>query len=64
LSYLYQNESVVLHYTAFGKPWTNYIDNATIEDTINLIKIARPKAHPDFYEQYIRWWYLKIDICP
>ena len=49
------NDVKVMHYTAFGKPWSNYL----VE-----VKSARPDAHPLFAKGFEIWRTKAAEICP
>lgn len=49
------NEVSVLHFTAFGKPWTY---------TVADVESSRPEAHPVFAEQFGIWRQTALAVCP
>ena len=55
LDRIYQEDVKVLHYTAFGKPWTSMV---------RAVKEGRPYAHHLLAEQMATWREKAREMCP
>lgn len=55
LTSIFNDNVYVLHFTAFGKPWSGTVQN---------VHQFKPKAHPLFAEQFLLWRSAAKHICP